>query len=81
MLPRRLEPALSEEERAKWRIVRLDTMERLPGEIVEADIDSGVAKMRERGPDKAGPDGVSVPTWETRVHTLGPGGIAIVRRR
>jgi hypothetical protein len=34
-LPRRLGPAQTEAERAKWRIVRLDTMAPLPGEILE----------------------------------------------
>jgi hypothetical protein len=55
-------------------------MQPLEGEIMEADIDSGVATMRERGPDKVEDSGKVVPTWRTVVHSIGAGGIAIVRR-
>jgi hypothetical protein len=79
-LPRRLGAAQSEDERAKWRIVRLDTMARLPGDIVEADIDSGLVKMRERGPDKI-ENGVVVPTFTDTTYAFGAGAIAIVGRR
>ena len=80
MLLRQLGSAETDAERARWRVVRLDTMQPLEGEIMEADIDSGVATMRERGPDKVDDSGKVVPTWQTVVHSIGAGGIAIVRR-
>jgi hypothetical protein len=79
-LPRRLDSAQPEEERARWRVVRLDTCAPLDGDIYSADADSGVAEMRERGPDEI-KDGVRKPTYRFVTHQLGPGGIAIVRRR
>lgn len=79
-LPKRLGMDHTEEFRSRWRIVRLDTHEDLPGDILEADVDMGITKMRIRGPDKVEND-VIVPTFETVTHVIGAGGIAIVGRR
>jgi hypothetical protein len=65
LLPRRLAPDQPAAERARWRIVRLDTHEELPGEILCADADAGIATMREA-------DG-GARDW-----SLGAGGIAII---
>jgi hypothetical protein len=77
-LPRRLGADQPEAELRRWRVVRLDGCVTLAGEIIEADADSGVAKMRERGPDKLLDDGTVQRTWEIVIHSLGPGAIAIV---
>jgi hypothetical protein len=67
MLPRRLAAEAPEAERRRWRVVRLDTHQELPGEIVSADADSGICTMK--GSDGAAKD-----------YSLGPGGFAIVGR-
>jgi hypothetical protein len=71
MLPRRLGSAQSEAERARWRVVRLSDCAPLEGDILEADVDSGVATMRVPGADG---------TSREVKHELGPGGLAIVGR-
>lgn len=68
MLPRRLTPDQPETERARWRIVRLDTHETLAGLILSADVDAGVARMK------------AASSGETVDYSLGPGGIAIIGR-
>jgi hypothetical protein len=67
VLPRRLAHDLPEAERRRWRIVRLDSAETLPGLILNADCDTGACTLR-------GSDG------ELRDYSLGPGGLAIIRR-
>ena len=64
-LPRRLAPDQPAAERRRWCIVRLDTHAELPGEILSADADAGIATMQ-------GADGTA------RDYTLGAGGIAII---
>ena len=80
LLPRRLSlRTQSSEERARWSVVRLDSGESLPGEVIEADADTGTVRMRERGPDMIAQDGSRTLTWvevDYRLH----GGLAIVRR-
>ena len=66
MLPRRIAFDSPDAEKSCWRIVRLDTHEDLPGRVVSADCDTGVASMKEGD--------------ETKQYSLGPGGIAIVGR-
>jgi hypothetical protein len=65
MLPRRIAQDLPEAERRRWRIVRLDTHETVPGLILSADCDTGACTMRGPAPE---------PTQ----YDLGPGGIAII---
>jgi hypothetical protein len=79
-LPRSLGAAQSEAERARWRVVRLDSCVPLDGAILHADVDTGVAVMRVRGPDGLAGDGSIVPTWQQATYNLGPGGLAIVAR-
>jgi hypothetical protein len=67
MLPRKLVQDMPEAERARWRIVRLDTHQDLPGLILSADADAGVVTMK--GADGAAKD-----------YSLGSGGFAIVGR-
>jgi hypothetical protein len=70
-LPRQIGSAQSEAERARWRVVRLDSYASLEGQILHADVDTGVAVMA-----RPGPDGAMVQT----TYNLGPGGFAIVAR-
>jgi hypothetical protein len=65
VLPRRLAADQPAAERRRWRVVRLDTHAELPGEIVSADADAGIATMQ--GADGAAQD-----------YSFGAGGIAIV---
>jgi hypothetical protein len=68
MLPRKLAAELPEAERARWRIVRLDTVAELPGLILAADCDAGTATMK-------------VPvSGEAKDYSFGPGGLAIIGR-
>ncbi len=67
MLPRKIPQETPEALRRLWRIVRLDTHQELPGLILSADCDSGVAVMKQG-------DGTA-KDW-----SLGPGGLAIVVR-
>jgi hypothetical protein len=80
MLPRKLAQGAPEAERRRWRIIRLDTHAEMPGEIVSADVDSGVCVMRERGPDEVDAEGGRKPTYKTSNYSLGPGGFAIIGR-
>jgi hypothetical protein len=79
-LPRTIGADWSEARRARWRIIRLDTHETLPGRIILADVDNGTAIMCVRGPDSLAEDGSVVATWVQATYNLGPGGIAIVAR-
>jgi hypothetical protein len=64
-LPRRIAQDAPEAERRRWRIVRLDTLTQLPGLILSADADTGVATMK--GKDN-----------QVHDYSLGPGGLVIV---
>jgi hypothetical protein len=80
MLPRRIAQDLPESERRRWRIVRLDSYETLPGLVLSADCDTGVCTMRiQLGVDTAD-DGTKTIKFDTRAHNFGPGGIAIIGR-
>jgi hypothetical protein len=79
-LPRRLGTEQSDAERARWAVVRLDSYAALAGEILAADADSGLAVMRERGPDEIAGDGSRKATYRQVTYNLGPGGLAIVAR-
>ena len=57
----------SPEDKARWCIVRLDTMQLLPGLVFSADVEAGKAQMRERNGDN----------WRDVAYDLGPRGIAI----
>ena len=61
-----------EKERARWSVIRLDSMTALPGLIVQADEADGTATMQEPRPDGKTED---VP------YTLGLGGLVIVPKR
>jgi hypothetical protein len=67
MLVRKLAADAPAGDRRRWRIVRLDTHQDLPGEIVEADVENGTATMKQ-------------PSGESTQYSLGPGGIAIIGR-
>jgi hypothetical protein len=71
MLPRKLAADQPETERRRWRIVRLDTHEELPGLILSADCDSGACVMSVKKPDGA---------VEAEHLSFGPGAIIIIRR-
>lgn len=72
MLPLRLTTADSEAERARWKVVRLDTFAVLPGAVVHADVETGNALMQVR-PGAPGDLG-------QEEFALGPGGLRIVPR-
>jgi len=80
MLPRKITHDAADGVKRLYRIVRLDTHQELPGEILSADADNGVCVMRERGPDEIAEDGTRTPTYRTNDYTLGPDGLAIIRR-
>jgi oligoribonuclease NrnB/cAMP/cGMP phosphodiesterase (DHH superfamily) len=64
--PMKLENYHSAEDKKKWKIVRLDKHEDVPGDIVTADEDKGECSLHVGG--------------ETKTLSFGPGGIRIVRR-
>ena len=77
---RRLAHDLPEAERRRWRIVRLDTHQEVPGLILSADADTGAATLKvEVGVDIA-EDGTRSAKYETQSLSFGPGGFAIVGR-
>jgi hypothetical protein len=67
MLPRKLANDVDEAIRRRYRIVRLDTHEELPGEILSADADNGVCVMKEA-------------SGAAKDYSLGPGGFVIIGR-
>lgn len=69
MLPLRLTTADSEAERARWKVIRLDTFAALPGAVVHADVETGNALMQVRSGDMG-----------MEEYALGPGGLRIVSR-
>lgn len=72
MLPLRLTVEMTEAERALWRVVRLDNYQTLPGAIVQADAETGLALMQVR-PKAEGDLG-------QQEFALGPNGLRIVPR-
>ena len=64
MLPLRLTAADPESERARYKIVRRDLMQDVPGLILSASVESGLCLLRQ--PDGAsqefnfGPDGLRI---------------------
>lgn len=48
MLPQKLNLIDPVAERARWRVVRLDTFAVLPGVILSADVETGLALMQVR---------------------------------
>lgn len=70
MLPLDLTADMPESERARWRVVRLDTFAVLEGAIVAAHVEEGSAVMQLR-PPAAGDSGQAI-------HNFGPHGIRIV---
>ncbi len=65
MLPMILSAADPEAERGRYRIVRLDTMELVPGLILAANCDTGMCLLREA-------------SGEATEHCFGPRGLRIV---
>lgn len=65
MLPIKLTAADPEEERARWKIVRCDTLADVPGFIVSASVDTGLCLLRQS-------NGTS------QEHDFRPGGLRIV---
>lgn len=64
----KLESYHSAEEKAKWKIVRADSLADVPcDEIVSADEDTGECKVRIKG--------------EEKTLSFGPGGIRVVGKR
>lgn len=81
MLPRKLTADQSETERARWQIVRTDTMRAMPGEIVAADVERGICKLRTLNRIETAEDGVTkTPVFDVIEHNLGTGGFVIVGR-
>ncbi len=62
----RLESHLTADQKRLWRIVRTDTYEDVPGEIVAADEATGECSVKVRD--------------ETKSLNFGPGGIRLVGR-
>jgi hypothetical protein len=66
-LPTRLDPRTPESERARWKVVRLDSGDDVPGLILLATVETGKCSMRR-------PDGYVDEL------AFGPHSIRIVRR-
>jgi hypothetical protein len=64
----KIDPAMAEAERSRWRVVRLDTCEDVPGEILSADEQTGEVKMADLG-------------GEERSYSLGQHGIRLLPRK
>jgi hypothetical protein len=64
---RKLPEADSDGKWAQWKVVRLDTSDYVPGEIISADEETGICSMNFKG--------------EKKEYNLGPSAIKIVRRR
>lgn len=69
----KIESSQSREDKAKWKIVRLDSFTDVQGELVSADEDTGEFSVVVPNADRSG--------TETKTVTLGPGGIRIVGRK
>jgi hypothetical protein len=66
MLPRKLTAVDPESERARYKIVRRDTMEDVPGLILSASVETGLCLVRHsNGASQEfsfGPDGLRIVT-------------------
>jgi hypothetical protein len=67
MTPRKLSGEHPESERRRWRVIRADTMQELPGEILSADADSGACVLKQSN-------------GEAKDFSLGAGGLIIAGR-
>jgi hypothetical protein len=64
MLPQKLTAIDSEEERARYKIVRRDTMADVPGLILSASVETGLCLLRKS-------------TGEAQEYNFGPSGLCI----
>jgi len=66
MLPRKLTAVDPENERARYKIVRRDTMQDVPGLILSANVETGLCLMRQSNGSSQefnfGPDGLRIVT-------------------
>jgi hypothetical protein len=64
MLPRKLTAVDPESERARYKIVRRDTMQDVPGLILSANVESGLCLLRHSNGTSQefnfGPDGLRI---------------------
>jgi len=69
MLPQKLTAVDSEEERARYKIVRRDTMDDVPGLILSASVETGLCLLR-------------LSNGASQEYNFGPSGlcIAVARR-
>lgn len=67
MLPLKLTGADSETERSRWKVVRLDLMADMPGQILAADCQTGECLLKDRN-------------GECNGFSFGPNGLAIILR-
>lgn len=65
MLPRKLTAVDPEEERRRYKIVRRDTYEDVPGLILSANVDTGLCLLR-------------LSNGTSQEHNFGPDGLRIV---
>jgi hypothetical protein len=65
MLPRKLTAVDPEEERRRYKIVRRDTYEDVPGLILSANVDTGLCLLR-------------LSNGASQEHNFGPDGLRIV---
>ena len=63
----KIDPAMAEAERKRWRVVRLDTCEDVPGEILAADEQTGEVKLK-------------IHEGEERSYSFGQQGIRLLPR-
>ncbi len=62
-----IDPSIPEDERKRWRVVRLDSCADLPGEVLAADDQTGEVTMRDHG-------------GEETSYSLGRHAIRLIRR-
>jgi hypothetical protein len=66
MLPRVLTPTDPEHERARYKIVRRDNFQEVPGLILSANVETGLCLLRDKQGDSKeynfGPDGICIVT-------------------
>jgi hypothetical protein len=79
-LPRKILVDEPEAERRRWRIVRLDTHETVPGLILSADCDSGVCTLSVFKAAERQADGTLKEEFKTMEYSLGANGFAIIAR-
>lgn len=62
---RKIDLAMSESERSRYKIVRRDLMTDVPGLILSANVETGICMMK-------------IPGDKTQEHNFGPEGLMIV---